>query len=145
MKTIDPIKTFVIFISSILIIYGIFNFVQVISFINNSELATGEIVGYQVILEGHDGWKYYKYPKVSFAMKETGEVVIGTSIYADKEEKSKVGEKVTLRYNKINPKEVIIHSIENVWYVPITSVAGGFFIIFVYLLSNVFKLRNYMD
>ncbi|NLZ48068.1 MAG: DUF3592 domain-containing protein [Clostridiales bacterium] len=144
MKIIDPIKAFVIFVSSFLIIYGLFKFAQVISFIRNSEVTAGEIIGYDIILERHDGWRNYKYPKVSFTVKETGEKVVGTSIYPDKKEKSKLGEKVTFRYNKSNPREVLIDSIENIWYVPITSVAGGFFIFFVYLLSRLFRYKNYM-
>ncbi|HCW03673.1 MAG TPA: hypothetical protein DGK91_03500 [Clostridium sp.] len=145
MKTIDSVKTFVIFISSFLIIYGLFKFVQVWSFLNNSELTTGEIVGYHMVLERHDGWRDYKYPEVIFTNKETGEKVIGRSICADNKGKSKIGEMVTLHYNKSKPTEVIIDSIENIWYVPIASVAGGFFIVFVYLMSYVFKLKNYIS
>lgn len=144
MKIIDPIKAFVIFISYFLIIYGVVKFVQVISFLSNSETTTGEIIGYQTMLERHDGWHIYKYPKVSFVNKDSGEEVIGTSIYADKKEKSKVGQNVTIHYNKSKPKEIIIDSLTNIWYVPIASVAGGFFIIFVYMISYIFKLKNYL-
>lgn len=145
MKSVDPIKIFIIFISSFFIIYGVFKFTEVISFLKNSEVTTGEIVGYKIIMERHDGWQNYKYPEVNFINKNTGEEVIGVSIYADKEGKSKVGEKVTIHYNKSNPNEVIIDSLTNIWYVPITSVAGGFFMIFVYLINYVFKVKNYIN
>ena len=84
-----------------------------------------------MVLERHDGWRDYKYPEVIFTNKETGEKVIGRSICADNKGKSKIGERVTLHYNKSKPTEVIIDSIENIWYVPINCGRWIFIVLFI--------------
>lgn len=136
MYTDKSIKIFVIFVSAFLILYGILKASSILSFFSNSDTTKGTIIGSTVVEEFHDGLKTYHYPKVSFIHKDTGEEIVGESIYSSKKGNADVGKEVSIYYKKDNPSQIIIESFRDVWYTPVTSILGGIFIFLIYYITH---------
>ncbi|WP_163192516.1 DUF3592 domain-containing protein [Clostridium thermarum] len=139
MYTDKSIKIFVVFVSAFLILYGILRVSSILLFFSSSNTTKGTIIGSTVVEEFHDGLKTYYYPKVSFIHKDTGEEIIGESIYSTKSGNADVGKIVSIYYKKDNPSKIIIESFREVWYTPVTSILGGVFIFLIYYITHLPK------